>query len=454
MLGRTPGDERARRAAVPARAAPAHRPDAAAAVPRSPPPGRRRARVGARHPADHGGGALPGVPADPLLTGRRAGVDDPAVAADRRVAAGRIGGRRHGPAPPADGGAGAAGRLQRRAGGQHRPGTRAVAVVRAAGAWRPGSARWTTPGATPSCRVWSAGPRCPPRAPCSRSCSSWAWWSARPGRAAAGGAGVRFVYWMDVASFGVARAAVFLISPQPAGARRPPARPALDPRGPPVRPRQAAHPGGLPDRHQRDGVRHAAGAVPGPGHTCFGGAPAHARLPLRRARRGRPGRRAHHRLGQPHPAPGPGGHRRRHRLGRRDHLRSGWCRGCPPHWRCSPPRAAPTSSRRCSAARSSSSPCRTRCAGRLAGLQIAVVTGGPRLGDLESGAVAAGFGDTVSVVSGGLACIAGALPLARLLPGFRQQRASASHHAPVSSPVESAEGEPRPGRWHRRSRLY
>ncbi len=44
--------------------------------------------------------------------------------------------------------------------------------------------------------------------------------------------------------------------------------------------------------------------------------------------------------------------------------------------------------------------------GRLAGLQIAVVTGGPRVGDLEAGAVATGFGNTVSVVSGGLACIA------------------------------------------------
>jgi MFS family permease len=60
--------------------------------------------------------------------------------------------------------------------------------------------------------------------------------------------------------------------------------------------------------------------------------------------------------------------------------------------------------------------------GRLSGLQIAVVTGGPRIGDLEAGVVAAGFGDTVSVVSGGLACIAGALLLARLLPGFRQQK--------------------------------
>ncbi len=60
--------------------------------------------------------------------------------------------------------------------------------------------------------------------------------------------------------------------------------------------------------------------------------------------------------------------------------------------------------------------------GRLSGLQIAVVAGGPRVGDLESGVVAAGFGDTVSVVSGGLACIAGAMVLARLLPGFRRQQ--------------------------------
>ena len=65
--------------------------------------------------------------------------------------------------------------------------------------------------------------------------------------------------------------------------------------------------------------------------------------------------------------------------------------------------------------------------GRLSGLQIAVVTGGPRIGDLESGAVAAAFGDTVSVVSGGLACIAGALLLARLLPGFRKQRTPPEH---------------------------
>jgi predicted MFS family arabinose efflux permease len=66
--------------------------------------------------------------------------------------------------------------------------------------------------------------------------------------------------------------------------------------------------------------------------------------------------------------------------------------------------------------------------GRLAGLQIAVVAGGPRVGDLEAGAVATAFGNTVSVVSGGLGCIAGALLLARALPGFRRQRMDLGQH--------------------------
>jgi MFS family permease len=60
--------------------------------------------------------------------------------------------------------------------------------------------------------------------------------------------------------------------------------------------------------------------------------------------------------------------------------------------------------------------------GRLMGVQMAVVAGGPRLGDLEAGAVATAFGDTFAVVSGGVACIAGALVVARLLPAFRHQR--------------------------------
>lgn len=61
-----------------------------------------------------------------------------------------------------------------------------------------------------------------------------------------------------------------------------------------------------------------------------------------------------------------------------------------------------------------------RMRGRLLGLQIGVVAGGPRLGDLESGSVATLFGNQVSVVSGGVACIVGALALTRLLPEFRR----------------------------------
>jgi MFS family permease len=61
--------------------------------------------------------------------------------------------------------------------------------------------------------------------------------------------------------------------------------------------------------------------------------------------------------------------------------------------------------------------------GRLSGIHILVVSGGPRLGDLEAGLVAAAFSPTVSVVSGGLLCIAGALAVARFVPEFRRYHA-------------------------------
>jgi hypothetical protein len=61
--------------------------------------------------------------------------------------------------------------------------------------------------------------------------------------------------------------------------------------------------------------------------------------------------------------------------------------------------------------------------GRLSGIQILVVTGGPRLGDLEAGLVAAAFTPQVSVVSGGLLCIAGTALLAALVPAFRNYHA-------------------------------
>jgi MFS family permease len=61
--------------------------------------------------------------------------------------------------------------------------------------------------------------------------------------------------------------------------------------------------------------------------------------------------------------------------------------------------------------------------GRLSGIHILVVTGGPRLGDLEAGLVAAAFTPTVSVVTGGLACILGAVLLAWHVPELRAYRA-------------------------------
>jgi MFS family permease len=67
-----------------------------------------------------------------------------------------------------------------------------------------------------------------------------------------------------------------------------------------------------------------------------------------------------------------------------------------------------------------------RLRGRLAAIQIGVVQGGPRLGDLEAGAVGNAFGNEFSVISGGLACIAGAMALAGVLPGFRKVEVSAA----------------------------
>ena len=69
--------------------------------------------------------------------------------------------------------------------------------------------------------------------------------------------------------------------------------------------------------------------------------------------------------------------------------------------------------------------------GRMMGMQMAAVAGAPRIGDAESGAVATAFTPLTSVVSGGLACMAGALILARLLPAFRRQTAPATHPDPA-----------------------
>ncbi len=83
-----------------------------------------------------------------------------------------------------------------------------------------------------------------------------------------------------------------------------------------------------------------------------------------------------------------------------------------------------------------------RLRGRLSGLQIGVVQGGPRLGDLEAGSVATAFGNEASVVSGGLLCVAGALVLARRLPGFRRLALDSSSLAEDPSDLLDPPEEP------------
>ena len=60
--------------------------------------------------------------------------------------------------------------------------------------------------------------------------------------------------------------------------------------------------------------------------------------------------------------------------------------------------------------------------GRLGAVFFIVVTGGPKLGDVEAGLVAAAFSAPVSVITGGVACVIGAFVTARVyaeLPAYR-----------------------------------
>jgi MFS family permease len=65
--------------------------------------------------------------------------------------------------------------------------------------------------------------------------------------------------------------------------------------------------------------------------------------------------------------------------------------------------------------------------GRLSSIHTAVVTGGPRLGDFEAGAVAAVSTPQISVVSGGLGCMVGVGLVTWLMPVFARYDAARSH---------------------------
>jgi len=56
--------------------------------------------------------------------------------------------------------------------------------------------------------------------------------------------------------------------------------------------------------------------------------------------------------------------------------------------------------------------------GRLASIEMVSYMSGPLLGHLEAGVVAAAFGVTASVVSGGVLCVAGVLACGVWLPRF------------------------------------
>ena len=85
--------------------------------------------------------------------------------------------------------------------------------------------------------------------------------------------------------------------------------------------------------------------------------------------------------------------------------------------------------------------------GRMSGVFISVVSGGPRLGDAEAGAAAAIGGAQFAVWSGGLACIAGALLLARRIPELWGYDSAAglgtgSVEASTTAAAELSESEP------------
>ncbi len=61
-----------------------------------------------------------------------------------------------------------------------------------------------------------------------------------------------------------------------------------------------------------------------------------------------------------------------------------------------------------------------RLRGRMSAVHIAVVAGGPRIGDMEAGLVSSGFGPRVAAWSGGLAAAVGAIVVFRTLPAFRE----------------------------------
>ncbi len=67
--------------------------------------------------------------------------------------------------------------------------------------------------------------------------------------------------------------------------------------------------------------------------------------------------------------------------------------------------------------------------GRMSAIFTLVVAGGPRLGDVESGTVAAVGGTQLSVVSGGVICVLGIVPVLAAFPEFWRYGEEPEHHS-------------------------
>jgi MFS family permease len=74
--------------------------------------------------------------------------------------------------------------------------------------------------------------------------------------------------------------------------------------------------------------------------------------------------------------------------------------------------------------------------GRMSATFSLVVTGGPRLGDIESGSVAGAAGVRFSVVSGGLLCMLGVVVIALAFPALRAYDAAEWTSAPTAEVAE------------------
>jgi len=75
--------------------------------------------------------------------------------------------------------------------------------------------------------------------------------------------------------------------------------------------------------------------------------------------------------------------------------------------------------------------------GRVTSIHILVVTGGPRLGDVEASAVASLAGAQLSVVSGGFLCLVGLVAIIRAFPELAafDMRQFTAGEAPRPEPV-------------------